>query len=730
MISKHLKPSNIIKIYNIHSVKVHKSFFTTLSEDFSNLRRKIQEDELDLTKLNSSQIRDLSEQVSVGFRGQQIERSLVEKFSNIVCDYMQRDPPECKKFTLDDYYSLLNYNYFTRSDKYISILTASICNLLEENYKDAEEVPEVELQKAIHLVSRLNKLGVYNSQLFTFVSRYVNKLNDRLLSDFASLSQKYGLRTKHILDVCYKESLKRIENIDLDLSLNLLRSFSFFSYEYREIYFKSVDKILENVNSLSNEDALLMLNVAKTLNNYPDMMNMRDQILARIEENILVMPNTHLIKCVGELYRGSRSRIAKTFVSSVLDKVEEDDLKNLTINSLVNLLHTINHFKTKLTYLTDILRILGSRMNEVVSNRNLGLWADIFTIILDCGWLSLPFMKAAIKNIIMEPQVLCRVSTYQLVKVLQTFYKLRIYHEESYKALIDAIENGFDTLLPKLNMVSETILAAADGNIERNELFTKSFDFITKRVKELDLMNSGEELLTEMSNNYIWPRNIITSAWSFTVMDFHKREEFKTLMELLLHPRFHNEDVDLNLILMCLEVAETCLVDGVHIDLAQDVSETYGDKMRFKEINREEPEELENLKDNRLSFTESQNIHFHKGRTRATRHIQTILDNLNKKDVLLRVAPHYNSPYIVDVCFSKENKKGIILFSGRELLRNHIDGKWTNNDTGSTKLKLKILKRQNWNVVALSCSQWSHLSSGLERREYIKSLMDQLNISY
>ncbi|BAM42166.1 uncharacterized protein TOT_040000536 [Theileria orientalis strain Shintoku] len=109
------------------SKKNEKLLLLALSEDFANLRRKIQEDELDLTKLDSSQIRDLSEQVSAGLRGQQLERSLVEKFSNMVSEYIQGDSPECKKFTLDDYYSLLNYNYFARSDKYISILTASIC---------------------------------------------------------------------------------------------------------------------------------------------------------------------------------------------------------------------------------------------------------------------------------------------------------------------------------------------------------------------------------------------------------------------------------------------------------------------------------------------------------------------------------------------------------------------------------------------------------------------------
>ncbi|XP_953012.1 uncharacterized protein TA07950 [Theileria annulata] len=590
------------------------------------------------------------------------------------------------------------------------------------------------------------------------MSNYVKLLNDELLSKFSNLSQKYGLRTKHILDLCYEECLKRVDDMDINLTLNMLRSYTFFSFEYRDIFLKSIPKLSENVDSFSNDDVLMFLNVAKTLSQFPELIQFRDLILSKMNENLESQPNTHLIRCVGELYRGSRSRSGKMFVSNVLDKIDEDDFRLVSVTNLVNVMHTINFYKMKLTYLTDILTILSMRMNEIVSNRNLGLWSEIFSVLLETGWFSLPFMQSAIKHIISEPQVLCRVSTYQIVRVLQTFYKLRLYHKESYQTLLDSIERGFDMLVPKFNMISETILAAADANIEHETLFTRSLEFFDSRIQHLNLLERDDDLITVMNKNYIWPRNVITSAWSMAVMDLHKRDGFKTLLELIVHRKFAEQDFDMNTILMCLETAEACMVDEVNMELAQEISDLFGDKMRFKEINMEEEVEYETLRDNKLSFNESQNIHFHKGRSRATKHIQItfnyfsyfqilclflisgILDNINKKDILLKVSPHYNSPYIIDICFPKENKKGIVLFSGRELLRNHVDSTWSVSNTGSSKLKLKILSKQNWNVsrisftviqvAQVSCSQWSVLNTGMERKDFVKKLLTELNISY
>eukprot|EP00375_Theileria_parva_P001309 XP_763980.1 hypothetical protein [Theileria parva strain Muguga] len=465
------------------------------------------------------------------------------------------------------------------------------------------------------------------------MSNYVKLLDDEMLSKFSNLSQKYGLRTKHILgmlkrktqmfiDLCYKECLNRVDTMNINLTLNMLKSFAFFSFEYREIFLKSIPRLSENVNLFSNDDVLMFLNVAKTLNQFPELIQFRDLILSKTNENLESQPNTHLIRCVGELYRGLRSRAGKTFVSNVLDKIDDDDFRLVNVTNLVNVMHTINFYKMKLTYLTDILSILSTRMNEIVSNRNLGLWSEIFSVLLETGWFSLPFMQSAIKHIISEPQVLCRVSTYQIVRVLQTFYKLRFYHKESYQTLLDTIERGFDMLVPKFNMISETILAAADADVAHETLFTKSLEFFSSRIKHLNLLQCEDDLITVMTKNYIWPRNVITSAWSMAVMDYHKRDEFKTLLQLIVHRKFAEQDFDMNTILMCLEAAEACMVDEVNMELAQEISDIFGDKMRFKEINMEEEVEYETLRDNKLSFNESQNIHFHKGRSRATKHIQ------------------------------------------------------------------------------------------------------------
>lgn len=178
---------------------------------------------------------------------------------------------------------------------------------MEEKYKDSQELPEAELGKLVDLLSRLHKLGVFNNQLFNFMSNYVKLLDDEMLSKFSNLSQKYGLRTKHILgmlkrktqmfiDLCYKECLNRVDTMNINLTLNMLKSFAFFSFEYREIFLKSIPRLSENVNLFSNDDVLMFLNVAKTLNQFPELIQFRDLILSKTNENLESQPNTHLIR--------------------------------------------------------------------------------------------------------------------------------------------------------------------------------------------------------------------------------------------------------------------------------------------------------------------------------------------------------------------------------------------------------------------------------------------------
>ncbi|XP_953011.1 uncharacterized protein TA07945 [Theileria annulata] len=98
----------------------------TVSAESTNIRRFLLNDQIDVTKLNFSEIKNLSDQVLEGLKNKRLERTLVVKFSNIVSDYIQKDTENGRKLTLDDYFSLLEYNYLTHSDKYLSVLTSNI----------------------------------------------------------------------------------------------------------------------------------------------------------------------------------------------------------------------------------------------------------------------------------------------------------------------------------------------------------------------------------------------------------------------------------------------------------------------------------------------------------------------------------------------------------------------------------------------------------------------------
>lgn len=100
---------------------------------------------------------------------------------------------------------------------------------------------------------------------------------------------------------------------------------------------------------------------------------------------------------------------------------------------------------------------------------------------------------------------------------------------------------------------------------------------------------------------------------------------------------------------------------------------------------------------------------------------------LGRKDVLTKVLPHPNSPYVIDICFTKEAKKGTVLLCGRELMRNHYDGNWTITETGASVLKRRVLSRSGWKVFELSCTEWARLDTPQARRQYVKIIIEYLD---
>eukprot|EP00371_Babesia_bovis_P001089 XP_001609736.1 hypothetical protein [Babesia bovis T2Bo] len=80
---------------------------------------------------------------------------------------------------------------------------------------------------------------------------------------------------------------------------------------------------------------------------------------------------------------------------------------------------------------------------------------------------------------------------------------------------------------------------------------------------------------------------------------------------------------------MALEVAESTLVSGHHLELSETILDIYGNRLR--EMERAEPElnlqdvdpndSMRDHVDERMTFAQCQEAHFHKGRMRATKHI-------------------------------------------------------------------------------------------------------------
>lgn len=660
-----------------------------------------------------------------------VDAQLCQKFASFVAPEVE-GTLEPSAISSAECFELFLSQCESNSGNQISILAARLLEVLK-----ADDSPEA-LSFAIKALARLQQAKVAYPEMLSFVSDRVTLLNPFQLADFTSACYAGGLRAKHHLDVAYEECLHRISEFDLGLLMRILRGFSYFSYEYREIFDKSRHIIQGELNNLSHDDLLMLLNVCKTLHKETGFIEFRDTILQYILEDVDHYPRRFLLNCLAHLTRGRRTTVGGRFVSQVFQNTSEceREFETLKVSALVAIMQCIELWRIRMSNLSIILRILASRVGEIAYSRNLGVWAEIYNIIYSTGWFNPEFMKAGAENLIAEPQILHRVSSHQLVRVLQTFYKLRYYHRDSYVNLLNAILQDFDGVKSRLNVVSEAVLAAADANIEFPEFYETALGHLSTSLKELDLSESVTPLAA-LENRHMWPRNIITSLWSFAVMGYQSDPRFNVLLETLALPCIAEHQHQSSVILMALEAVESSLICGNQVSLCENLMETYGDAMRAQEDKNSElnnydvdpGDSMRDHVDSRVTFAQCQEAHFHKGRMRATKHISDILYHLGRRDVLVRVAPHYNSPYLVDICFSKENKKGIVLYSGRELMRDHIDGKWSIVETGSTRLKRYILAHTGWKVFEISCGDWSQLQNAVDRKQYIRAALENIDVS-
>lgn len=620
----------------------------------------------------------------------------------------------------------------TNSGNQIAMLASRLLEVLKR-----DEAPEC-LSYAIKALVRLQQAKVAYPEMLDYVSERVSVLNTSQLADFTSVCYAGGLRSKHHLDIAYRECLSRLSEFDLSQLMRVLRSLSYFSYEYRAVFEKAHGGLKGELTNLSQDDLLMLLNVCKTLHKEGDFMGFRDRILDHILRDIDHYPQRFLLNCLAHLTRGRRTQTGGRFVSQVLQNTKEceREFENMKVTALVPIMQCIELWRIRMSHLTTILNILADRVKEIAYSRNLGLWAEIYNVIYSTWWFSPQFMKAAADHIIAEPQILHRVSSHQLVRVLQTFYKLRFYHKESYRNLLSAIMQDFDGIRGRLNVVCEAVLAAADASIEYPELYEACLNEISTSLADMDLHNCTSPLETLESRN-LWPRNVITSTWAFAVMGYQSDPRFTVLLQTLGHPCIYEYKHQQSVILMALEAVESSLVNGNQVELCESLMETYGDAMRSQEERASDilpydvdPEDsMRDHVDSKITFSQCQEAHFHKGRMRATKHISDILYHLGRRDVLVRVAPHYNSPYLIDICFSNESKKGIVLYSGRELMRDAVEGKWSVVETGSTRLKRYILAKTGWKVVEIGCGEWSQLQNPIDRKQFIRAALENLDIT-
>lgn len=238
--------------------------------------------------------------------------------------------------------------------------------------------------------------------MLDFVSTRISDLTTSQLADFTWACYSGGLRAKHHLDIAYNACLQRLPEFELVLLMRVLRSFSYFSYEYRALFEKSQGRLRGELHNLSYDDLLMLLNICKTLHRENDFVEFRDKILSHILNGIEEYPSRFLLNSLGHLTRGRRTQIGGRFVSQVLQNVSdcEREYDSLKAPALVSVMQCIELWRIRMSHLTTILKVLAVRVREITYSRNLGLWADIYNIIYSTGWFSPEFMRAGVDHII------------------------------------------------------------------------------------------------------------------------------------------------------------------------------------------------------------------------------------------------------------------------------------------------------------------------------------------
>eukprot|EP00371_Babesia_bovis_P001088 XP_001609735.1 hypothetical protein [Babesia bovis T2Bo] len=369
--------------------------------------------------------------------------------------------------------------------------------------------------------------------MLEYVANNVEAMSPVQLADFTWICYSGGLRSKHHLDIAYKACLHRLHEFDFADLLRVMRSLSYFSYEYREAFKASWELCRDKLQCLRNDDLLMLLNICKTLHKEQHSLSMRDTILEHIMNDMMNYPTKFGLQCLGHLTRGVRTKVAGKFILDVLSDTSEcrKEFEQMPVSALVSIMQCIEFWRIRMGQLTIILDIMADRISELAYSRNLGLWADVYNVIYSTGWFNIKFMRAGVDHILSETQILHRVSSHQVIRVLQAFYKLRYYHRESYERMLQIFLDDFDAIKVKLNVVCEALLAAADANIEMPALYERCIEHLSQKLQGLQLVN--DDLLQEMECSYLWPRNVITSAWALAVMGYNGDPRFKVFLELL-----------------------------------------------------------------------------------------------------------------------------------------------------------------------------------------------------
>lgn len=353
-----------------------------------------------------------------------------------------------------------------------------------------------------------------------------------------------------------------------------------------------------------------------------------------------------------------------------------------------------------------------------------------------------------------------RISPLQFTRILQTFNKIRYYDRESYESMLEYISSDFSALSTRVNQLSDVLLAAADANVQAHNFYKKCAAYIYEFFKEIHLQVTDDNMIKYLESRQaikllrrVWPRDIANLSWSLTVLEYHRTSEFIPLIQLLLSPQIVPK-LTASEVEMVLHCAEACIIECTNIPklmlIAQDLSQIYNkqlqqikndyDKMLAEENYNDSVNSTKSAGSRIYSHNEKRDgpwisrhqslySEFHsRGRLRASRQIQNTLKHMGIEDMLCRVTPHFSSPNIIDICFSKEHKKGIVILGGNFLMRDSHTGDWNYMETGLTVLQRRVLSLQNWKTYEIGCSAWSQMVNLQDRKDLLQRALASLEI--